>query len=302
MALADFLSAFRSLILDKGPLADSVDARRAELAGRFPRLGPREINDLAEIEPGRIKVYTDLIFAGERATLQWVYPRSSAIISDLLHQRDSSKARSLHLFHLVRALHESQPWESPSQRQLASNFQNFIVQTRRDLLTAWPPLADLMTYERTELDIFYAEDIPHLPFLPADFESLTNMTVEQLMGIELFRPPYAAVLHFDYDILNLVAHWDDVSAPPPSIAIDQPCNAACGRDINSLMPHWTRLGRGGHAALFQAPANKSFTVEDLAVFYIEAEADPRSEAEQFADFFSQLIGWLRAGILMRPPV
>lgn len=308
MALSDYLSAIRTLILDSPDgddpaAAASAAERRAALAARFPALTDDEVRDLAAIPPARIGVYTDLVFAGERGTLQWIFPVTFAVIDRLRREAGDDRPARQAEFALVRALHAHRPWTSPSQRRLASDFQSFILEEQQNWCAAWPGLPDLVDYERSELEAFYAEDVEHEPVTEDGIAALDALSVEAVLALPVFRPAYAAVRAFSHDVLSLVAHFRENDALPATLPGTAAVYAACGRSDATHMTAWVRLAPAMFAAFAALPAGGGpCAINDLAGPFVEARSSEGKADERalFREFFTALLQCLRSGVLLRP--
>lgn len=305
MALSDFLSAIRELILDDGLAESSAEKRRASLEARFTRLSADQLDDLASIPPERLQTYTDLIFAGERSTLEWVYPVSFEVIHRIRAAGGDDRPPRLADFEMVRDLHRFRPWKSSSQRRLAADFADFIRVERADWLGAWAGLEELVEFERSELDVFYAEDVAHERFTPQVAESLVGLSVEELMMRCIVLPAYVVVRRFRYDIASMVDRYrkeGTIFDPLPSAAAT-PCLAACGRDPESLMTRWLDLAASEFECLLQLPRDREIEINDFATAYLEMKTGDEALAEQvaFAEFFETLMRLLGSGVLLLSP-
>jgi hypothetical protein len=295
MALADFLSAMRVLILDRPALPDVVVERRSSLSEQFPRLSPQEIEDLAALPPDRLRIYSELVVGGERSMLRWAFPMTFAAIQAMDPSTD--------LASLIRDLHHHRTWHSASSRELARNFQLYLTEDRPDLIKKWSGLSDLADYECTDVNVFYAEDVPHTKWNSNEELRLRALSVEALLNQRVLLPPYAAVRKFSFDVLALADHWRANQSLPTPLPAAAPCLAACGRAPNNLMPAWVRLAPAGHSALSKVPADRPICNNDLAANYQEADVGSagRSEEQLFADFYADLTHWLSVGVLLRCP-
>ncbi|HKQ46573.1 MAG TPA: hypothetical protein VJZ71_00715 [Phycisphaerae bacterium] len=295
MALADFLSAMRVLILDGPALPEAAAERRRSLAERFPRLSQMEIDDLATLPPDRLQVYSDLVFGGERSMLRWAFPMTFAAIQAIDPSTDLAR--------LVRDLHHHRTWHSASSRELARIFQAYLIEDRRDLIERWPGLADLADYERTDLEVFYAADVPYAPWNSDEESRLRALSVEALLNQRVFRPTYAAVREFSVDVLVIVDQWRASQSLPTPLPPPTKGSAACGRAPANLMPAWVRLTPAGLAALSAVNPDVPTCLNDLAGRYVESVAVSPSLSEEriFADFYADLTRWLSAGVLLRVP-
>jgi hypothetical protein len=303
MALSDFLSAIRELILDDGLGDSSAEERRASLEARFTRLSAEQLDDLTSIPPKRLLTYTDLIFAGERSTLEWVYPVSFEVIHRIrVAAGGDDRPPRLADFEMVRDLHRFRPWRSSSQRRLAADFAEFIRAERADWLGAWGGLEELVEFERSELDVFYAEDVAHERYTPQVAESLVALSVEALMMRRIVLPAYVVVRRFRYDIVNMVHRYRQegtISDALPSPALS-PHLAACGRDPESLLTGWLELRAREFESLLRLPRDRGMEINDFATAYLESRADDEGLDEQaaFAEFFQVLMRLLRSGVLL----
>lgn len=303
MALSDFLSAIRELILDEGLADSSAEERRASLEARFTRLSGEQLDDLASIPPKRLLTYTDLIFAGERSTLEWVFPVSFEVIHRIRAAGGDDRPPRLADFEMVRDLHRFRPWGSSSQRRLAADFADFIRAERADWLGVWGGLEELVAFERSELDVFYAEDVAHERFTPQVAESLVAMSVEELMMCRVVLPAYVVVRSFQYDILNMVHRYrkdGTISDPLPAPTL---CRAACGRAPESLMTRWVDLAAVEFDCLLRLPRDRGIEINDFASGYLALRAgdELRDEKAAFAEFFGVLLRLLGSGMLLLSP-
>lgn len=307
MALPAYLSALREMILDSDPV-EAADLQRDALAQRFPHLNQSELSDFAEMDPARLRVYTDLIFAGERSTLEYVYPASLAVIHRLRRTAGDEQSPRLADFEMVRELHHWRPWRSSSQRELAANFEAFIHARRQEWLLAWAGLADLLDFERTELEVFYAADPPFERVTAAKLNELSNLTVEALLMLRVAVPSYVALRTYAFDIPAFITNWRrtrELSDPLPlaeasTDRIRPAVRFVCGRDTETLLPSWHRLGGEHNPLLTEITRDAPLIVDDLARHFLAARPsdDRHCEETLFAEFFELLAEWFRSGILM----
>lgn len=295
MALADFLSAMRVLILDGPTLPIELPERRADLARRFTRLSSSEIDDLAALPPERLQVYSDLVFAGERSTLRWIFPLTFAAIHAMEPAADD--------LGLARELHRHRPWQSASTRELAGHFQSYILEQRGDLTRKWGGLADLVDFERVDLEVFYAADVPHTPWNGAEESRFRGLSVEALMNQKVLMPPYAVLRAFKYDVLGVADHWRAHQTFPSPLPPPVASLVACGRSPENQMPAWVRLTTAGHHSLNGVGSKDPITINEIAGLFLEASATSSDLGQErlFADFYADLVRWLSAGILLLVP-
>ncbi len=296
MSLPDLLSAMRTLILDDAPPDGGLAARRACLHERFPDLTETEIADLANVPPERMGVYTNLVFAGERGMLRWIFPKSLEAVVRLKRIGGEARDEGDILYDLTRDLHRTRPWHNSSQRALAANFQSYALEHLRDLTDAWPGLVDLINFERTELDVFYALDFAGRAI---DVAELAELSVGDLLAKPVARPPYIVPKRYTHDVLSIHETWHEDGALPDALPPANVCLTVCGRSPANLMPAWLRLDEQEFAAISAAPAGVFTDLNTLATAYIES-APPDTfadEAQAFEAFLIALARWAHAGVL-----
>jgi len=296
MTLNHVLSAVRELILDQETTSDTFDHRRTEFAKRFPQLEQKEIDDLAAIAPERMQVYTELIYNGELSMLRWVYPITFAVLTRLKQLEGEPSLERQYFFGIVRELHRFRAWRSDSSRLLAGNFQDFMIESKPDLQQAWPGLLDIIDYEKTAVDVFYAPDVPHREMTLSQLEAFS---VGELLDLPVFMPGFVALRKFQYDVLPLGVQWRDEGKIPGHLPGRSDNQAVCGRDVETLMPRWLAVDKAAHHALRQLSSAESLTLNDVAGVYLEAQTWPEDQTEeiQFQRFFQALVEWISAGVI-----
>ncbi|MCA9256508.1 MAG: hypothetical protein KDA33_12760 [Phycisphaerales bacterium] len=299
MALSDFLSAVRTLILDAEDGPSGATARRDWIAARFPDLSPAESEDLANVPAERFGVYTETIFAGERSMLNWAFPISMAIIGRLLFEGDDSQPIGHHQYDLVRELHGHLPWRSQSVRDLAGGFRRFVCERRKDLLETWPGLADLMAMEAADVNVFYAEDEPVASLQP---EAWAALDVESLLMRPVVVPRYVVLAPVGFDAMAFRRDWVDDASAPMSWPAESQSFIACGRAPDTLLTEWVALDAPSYEALASLPRGESLSINDVAAAWLGAQPEGAfaDEASAFAAFCERLAAWAHAGIVMAP--
>ncbi len=297
MTLNNVLSAVRTLILDEEAPTGSIDERHAALRLRFPELADAEIADLATIPPRRLNVYTDLVFAGERELLRWVYPVTFAVLHRLSPAADDDPWFGEADFDLVRAIHRFRAWKIGSTRMLAQNMADFVSQHRRDWVDRWGGLIALIDCERVETDVFYAPDVDHQPM---DLPSLADLSVDELMALEVAQPSFVALRSFSHDVLTVQGYWREHEKLPDDLPPASRTDCCCSRNPHTLDAQWTRLPPAGLATLQMMEPDRPYTVESLAEVYVDASSDAERSDEPalFASFFDFLTSAGAVGVLL----
>jgi len=257
-----------------------------------------EISDLAAVEPARMKIYTELVFSGEREMLRWVYPMSLAAIRRL-HGVTAAEAREFD-YELTRDLHRFRPWRKPSVRLLAMNFQAFVNERRGKWPDAWPGLRELIDFERTDLEVYYAWDPEHRPLTPAEVEGLAGLSVEALMETPLLMPGYVALRRYGRDLPAWARRWREEQTLPDDLDATGDVLLGCGRAIEGLHTDWLPLEEADYRLLLRVPRDAAVSVNDLATAFLEATPERGDERALFEAFLGRLVRWLRGGLLIRP--
>ncbi len=296
MTLNHLLSAVRELLLDEETKAEAIDNRRAEIAKRFPQLEKTEVDDLATIAPERMRVYTELIYNGEVSMLRWVYPVTFAVLSRLMKIEDDANARRTFFFDLIRKLHRFRAWGSDSSRLLAANFQDFFIETKPDLQKSWPGLLDIIDYEKTSVDVFYALDVPHRAMAVTQ---LSTLSVGELLDLPVFVPACVAMRKFQHDVMQLGAQWRDEDKLPDHLPSRSENLAVCGRDVQSLMPKWLTMDGAAYDTICHVSSAGYMTLNGVAAIYLQKQSWPDEQTEeiQFRRFFQELVTWFSAGVI-----
>lgn len=299
MALGDVLSAIRAIILDVDDGPTESAARQAWIAERFPSLSESEAEDLANVPAERFGVYTETIFAGERSMLRWAFPMSMAAIGRMLHERDPSQSAGHHQYDFVRAMHRFAPWRSHSVRDLARGFRRFVLEAKPELIDIWPGLSDLIAFEQSDVEVFYAADEPIEGLRP---DAWAALSVEALLMLPIVVPAYVVMLAVRFDVLAVHDEWDHRETLPAEWPADSASFVACGRDPETLRCRWVGLDAGAFQGLSALPRGESLTVNDLAGAWLAqqptgAHAD---EAAAFGAFCTVLADWARSGVVMAP--
>lgn len=289
----------RALILDVDDGPTEPSARRAWIGDRFPALSASEADDLAGVPAERLGVYTETIFAGERSMLRWAFPMSMAAIGRMLHQRDGSQPVGHHQYDFVREMHRFGPWQSHSIRDLARCFRKFVVEGRTDLLAEWPGLADLVSFEQAEVNVFYAADEPDVGLRP---DAWAELSVEALLMLPIVVPEYVAMVESRFDVLALRDAWNESETLPDAWPADLRSYCACGREPESLRCRWVGLDAAAFQALCSLPRGDAMTVNDLAGAWLAVQAEDAfaDESAAFAAFCEMLAAWARSGVVMGP--
>ena len=155
MPLADVLSAVRQLILDPIEIPADIESRRAAYGSRFPALRPEELDDLAKMEPRRIRTYTDSIFSGQTSVLEDKFEITFQLIADRLKSGNDEK---FYPFTFVREMHIKRPWRDAETEGLGRNLVEYLRADRPDIAEFVPEAAAAAVMELLSLQVIRAQD------------------------------------------------------------------------------------------------------------------------------------------------
>lgn len=337
MALPQFLTAMRQLIVDETELPSDAAERRRWMRAQFADLSASEVDRLLAMPPERVEVYRHTIFSGMRGQAEAYLPLATAMIERARRSIAPPKLGAadkgapdnecgdrvdepdpLELFELMRDMHRRMPWRSHSSRELARNFQAYMQRDHQPLLEAWPMITDLLEYEATGLEVYFAADVDEAlwqPLTREDFDALLALEVGELLETPVLCPAFVQVRNFAHDVAGMNSHWlEHESLPEDDSALfaeaspsasDGGFTLACGRHFLSLAAIWAELDDATEATLARLPRDKPFTLNDLANVYLEEHAgageDPggADEAALFQAFFRFVVRWLECGVLLR---
>jgi len=197
MALPAVLSAFRQLVLDGIDLPDTPAGRVALYKSRFAGLAPEEVEDLAKMEPERLKLYTTSVFSAEGGILKSAFPLSLAIIESKWSKSRGTFSPS----NVARQVHKAAPWRGIHSMSLGESFGVFVGQECAAILRSNPELGDAIRLEQATLEIRRApnEEVPAQS--PKVLEKLANLRVEALLERKVFIPNLIRSLKLSYDII-----------------------------------------------------------------------------------------------------
>lgn len=326
MSLSDVLSATKDLIYSHIELPPHVEERIALYRGRYPALTVEEIEDLAKMEPARIRIYTGTVYAGERNTVRMHFPLTFNLIRRAAGGRFDSMA-------MIHVMHEEYPWTEYTTRDLAEKFARFVT---KELAAenpsaaragspdagsviakiippgaSWTPepfLAGAVELELHELISARAEDSSGSALDPA---SLASLTVGELLELELIIPPATSVFRTAGDILQLRREFirdEEGFTVPPYDGVRR--SLLGGRDNENYL-RWVQVP-DAVAELFTelmiaadprvGRSEPLLTVQTLAEAVVAAVAESgeeRTEEQLFGELLSLLSQLLERGILLK---
>lgn len=298
MSLAQTLSALREMILDIRELPSDIGNRRAFLRGRFPLLTEAECEDLAQIPPGRLALYTESIFASERSLLRAKFPISFALIK----RAAKNCGEVVDLYELVRSLHDWRPWRSRGVPDLATNFAAFIVSEYPAWVIAEPLLEDALRLECVGMEVARAPN--DQLFAPGNMQIASALTIslETLLRHEVFIPQFASFSVFKSNIIDL---FYAVRAQRELPADFQFAGGAwfmvCGRDARYVV-QWAGISAELFEVLGKLPRSNFFTLNHVAELFLERFPTGYDESIVAKTLLGDIVALNSKGaLILRPP-
>ena len=299
MPLADVLSAVRQLILDPIEIPADLESRRAEYGSRFPALRPEEIEDLAKMEPRRIRTYTDSIFSGQTTVLEDKFEITFQLIAERLK---TAKGDKFYPFTFVREMHNKRPWRDVNTEGLGRNLVEYLRSDRPDIAEFAPEAAAVAEMELLSLQVIRAQDeaLSARDTIPPG--QLQALPVGALMELDLIVPAAVQFAVFDFDVpaLRRFFYRNEKTLP------DEPKErrtvyAAAGRDSEFYIC-WRELAPTVFEWLRSIKRSEPVTIEQLAGVVAESMPPGSEEVEVFRKFFELASDLSQAGIviLQRP--
>lgn len=295
MSLSDVLTAVRKLILDPIDLPEDAEARRADYSSRFPKLKAEEIEDLAKMDPRRIRTYTDSIFSGQTSILEDKFEITFAVISACLESQFKEK---FYPFDFVRAVHAARPWLDNATEALGRNLIEYLKNDRPEIIAAAPEVLDAAEIELASLlvirapnDIVSARD----SLKRAELEALP---VARLMEVEMIVPSYVQLRKFEFDAPSLRRAFYDGGKKLPEKRIEKrPVLAAAGRNYEFFV-RWRELSQPVFDLLSELQRSVPTPLEELAAAVTDTLPPETDEVEAFRAFYVQASDLAESGIII----
>ena len=290
MALAGVLSAIRTLILDVDQFPSDVASRQKKYCSLFPELTQTEIEDLAKIEPDRIKTYTTSIFAGEANILKNHFKVTLALLTNIWPKVYSEE---LNYTQLTRKLHNLRPWKSNLTVDLASNFYQFLLNDVPELIEASNILQHIADLELTTLEIRRAEDDSNEVSVVHPYVFDENLQVSEFLSLNFSVPSCVRLKKYPYDVVQIYKEFN-LEKREPAANLPEQLTFALGSRNQKKFVRWKVVPE----VIFDALKLKSSaTLSELAEVFVSASNTEQSEAEVFAQFLELVAALNRAGII-----
>jgi hypothetical protein len=285
MALSEFLSAVRVLIMDMDALPETVEERREQYSKLFPSLSVDEVSDLSKVPPEKFRQYTSTIFYGERGMVSNHLPISLKVMQESWQE---VFGRPFRLYSVIKELHRAFPWKSNRTIEFVKNFERYVnSEELTSLVEREPSLPDLVRLEMAALRIkrFPDEELSSRDSLAR--EKIAALTVEELLSLHCCVPESAEFLEFNYDVVSTLSYFRANGRQLPEEIKRRRVWAAGGR-ARSLFPGFVEISEKEKAFLSSLPRKIPMTLEELAGGVVSQE-EGESEEEVFARFLELVV-------------
>jgi hypothetical protein len=170
---------------------------------------------------------------------------------------------------IIQRFLEVSPASTHSTRHIADVFRTFFDAEYSGLIARRPEIPDLMTLERAELTALYAFDDPGTSPDAAELAALQQASVEEFLALRLLRAPSAAALRLAHPAAQIHGRYGH-REPVDAGELTGVELVVVTRDPRSLAASFTVLEESQFLALELAPDGGPFTVEELAVTWMDA--------------------------------
>jgi len=294
MALKDFLSAVRVIILDLEDLPEEYGKRHALYRHTFPKLLAEEIEDLAKIDPQRFKTYTTSIFLGESGILDNHFDLTLALLKK--HWGEFFPGE-FDKYTLVRALHKARPWDSSRAHGFAKNFLSFLSDDLPALRSKYPVILDAARLELLNLEVKRHPNPQFSAQHSLAKEDIAALAVAELLNLPFYIPPYARFGRFAYDVTTARRALLMNEGKLSSEISHTETFCIGGRTVKNLA-RWINLPQ--EVWLFLQGRANSSAVElgALAEQFIGSADQSRPEEILFREFMELLLNLMDGGIVV----
>jgi hypothetical protein len=295
MALAQFLSAVRVLIMDTEDLPNERSTRAALYRKLFPELSAEEIEDLSAVPPEKLGLYTSTIFHGERGMISNHFP---CTLSMMKRSWEEAFGEPLHLYSFIREMHQAFPWKSNRTVDFAANFLQYLSSKKLSALLALESaLLAMATLENSKLLIkrYPDEPVSSKDSLPKN--EIAQMTVEELLKLHCVIPKSARLSSYEYDVVSTSHYFHTHNRSLPKHIEHRRVSAAGGRN-RKLRPGFTELPEAICNILQDHPRATPFALEGLAEQFVTTAPPATSEEEVFSKFLSLILDLSDCGALV----
>jgi len=176
MGLPDVLSAVRQLILDGIDLPACAGDRQKLYAIRFQGLSADELEDLAQMDPARLGLYTRSIFAAEGRMLTSYFPLTLHLLKRGWPHGIYSARELAHRIHGVA------PWRGIHSPSLGTCLGEFIQHGRAWTIEPMPYIEDVYRYEQASLEIRKAPNEDPRPHGVERLRDAASVSVEEMLS------------------------------------------------------------------------------------------------------------------------
>jgi hypothetical protein len=224
------------------------------------------------IEPSRLAVYHELVRGNYTSMIRFAYTMTFRLVAAEITESDPAPELPESVHEIIQRYLEVSPAGNHSTRHIADVFRTFFEKEYAGLIERRPEIPDLMTLERAELAALYAFDDPGRSPDDDELAALQQGDVGAFLALRVLRAPSAAALRLDWpasEIRHRYVHRRPV-APGELTGSER---VIVSRDPRTLEVGFTVLEEAPFLALELAPGGEPFTVEELAVRWMEALPD-----------------------------
>ncbi len=201
MALAEFLKAFKDVLIKNQVLPESQAARFELFRSRYVLLSDLEIEDLAKIPPAKFSIYTGTICRGEANILANRFPVTFAGLGSFYL---ACYRQQFNSYLMLVDLNQQLPWKSYKTNELADNFVSYVrklvsIESSEHESFQWIP--EMAEFEGYLVKIRKSQK----PLTEGQFswQQLASMSVQECLRLQIRTRAEAIQLQSNYDLVTI---------------------------------------------------------------------------------------------------
>lgn len=307
MALANVLSAMREMILNDLDIPSDPTIRLESLKNRFSLLSTAELEDLADISPQQLKIYTKTIYAGEASSIGQHFPITVALLSSVWQ---NIYGRPFNAFEFAKLLHQKREWKGYLTEQLCRNVVTYLKEDAPEIQKEIPVIGDVSTFEFVALCLTRAPNEQWMAQDSIGIDEINTLTVDEMMERDFIIPENIALLHCQFDVISLSRFFYSHGRSLPEDSFQGGKFWIAGGRDKKLNARFTYIDQPIFSYLQRFPRGKKLLISDFAEQFLESRSDeniPQAEdglgdreRELFLHFSTLVIELLDVGVVVLP--
>ncbi len=290
MALHAVLSAFRQIVLDELGLPETASEREALYSRLFPGLSGPEVQDLAQMSPARLAIYTSSVFSAEGNILKNAFPLTLATIeSSWPKEWGEHSGRAL-----AQRIHKAAPWRGIHSMTLGESLQAFVERERVEHFVSLPWLSEAALLEQAMLEIRRAPNELIGPQTEAELDFFSTRNVSELLEQQVYVPSLVRGVELSFDLLAARKELLATGKLVVPIKLSQRLVGARPKDYGV---QFVALPHEVHSLMVKSRGEVIPLSSIAEAFLTSSEDSEKSEDEVFRIFYSAIRSLIAVGAL-----